>query len=85
MILDAIIKNIISPGLAFIIRIFPTITLESNLAPYVATAVGFFAELYSFISYFVPLDFFFMVVILKTGFYIAKLLIHLIKYVGEVL
>lgn len=85
MIIDAIIKHLISPIISFIIKIFPTISLGENLLPYVVTAVGFFTELFSYISYFVPLKFFVLVILAKTVFYICQFIIRVIKFVGEVL
>lgn len=85
MIIEFLIKNFVSPVITFVINIFPTMNLSHNFLPYITTAVGFFAELFSLISYFVPLKFFFLVILAKTGFYIVKFASSILKFVGEIL
>lgn len=85
MIIDFLVKSFVSPVIAFVIKIFPTLSFAENLAPYITTAVGFYAELFSLIYYFVPLKFFFLVILAKTGFYIVRFVIRILKFVGELL
>ena len=86
MIVDLILQYIVVPIFSFITNLFPVfLGIPSGLLPYIHTAISFFGELFSYFGYFVPLEFFLFVILLKTGFYACQFVIKVIKFIGNLL